>query len=76
MPKMLPPIALTEANRIALERLARSRIGVTSLALRARMVLLCAADESNQEIATKSGVEPHTVGLWSLFYWFLVGWLA
>lgn len=64
MPKILPPIVLTETNRIELQRLARSRTGAANIALRARMILLCAASQSNREIATRFGVKPHTVGMW------------
>ena len=64
MPKALSPIVLTEDRRIELESLARRRTGAAGISLRARMILLCAAGESNRQIALKFEVKPHTVGMW------------
>jgi len=64
MPKALAPLTLTDAQQSELEGLARSRTGAASLALRARMMLLCAAGESNRQIALRFGVKPHAVGMW------------
>lgn len=64
MPKALAPLTLTDVQHAELEGLARSRTGAAGLALRARMMLFCAAGESNRQVALRLGVKPHAVGMW------------
>ena len=64
MRKTRTPLVLTEDRRIELERLARTRNGAANISLRARMMLCCAAGESNRRVAMRFGVKPHTVGTW------------
>jgi transposase len=58
------PFALTPAERAELERLVRRRKTAQDLALRARIVLRCAAGVTNQLVAREVGVCAHTVGKW------------
>jgi transposase len=55
---------LTEEERGALQRLATRRTSAQAMALRARIVLGCAEGGTNQEVATKVGVNQATVGKW------------
>jgi transposase len=65
MPKgKATPLALTAAERDELERLVRRRKTAQDLALRARIVLRCAAGATNQAVAREAGVCAHTVGKW------------
>lgn len=57
-------ITLTNAQREALERYARGRTVSQALALRARIILRCAAGELHGAIAGELGVTMHTVGKW------------
>jgi len=50
--------------KTTLERYARGRTVSQGLALRARIVLACAAGADNQEAGRMLGVTPHTVGKW------------
>ena len=58
------PIELAEDERAVLEGWTRRRTTAAALSLRARIVLACAAGESNTEIAARLGVHRNTVALW------------
>jgi transposase len=60
----LPPLELTEAERRVLEGYTRRRKTAQQLALRARIVLLCAEGESNMAVAHKLDTTRETVGRW------------
>ena len=65
MPKgKATPLALTAEERSELEKLVRRRKTAQDLALRARIVLCCAAGATNQAVAREVGVCAHTVGKW------------
>lgn len=57
-------LALSAEEEEALRSLAGRRKTAQALALRARIVLACAAGEANQAVAAKLGVTPQTVGKW------------
>jgi transposase-like protein/transposase len=57
-------IELCADERRALEDWTRRRTSAAALSLRARIVLACAAGESNTEIARRLGVHRNTVALW------------
>ena len=57
-------IVLSSEERETLERYERARTVSQALALRARIVLRCAAGKANQEVAAELGVTSHTVGKW------------
>jgi transposase len=57
-------LVLTDDERGTLERLATRRKSAQALALRARMVLLCATGIANREAAARLGVSEATVGKW------------
>lgn len=57
-------IILSPEERSFLERLCARRKAAQSLALRARIVLLCAKGLSNKAVAAEVGVCNHTVGVW------------
>jgi transposase len=58
------PVALAPAERAELEKRVRRRKTAHDLALRARIVLRCAAGVTNQIAARDVGVCAHTVGKW------------
>ena len=59
------PLALSEEERAALERLTARRKSAQSVALRARIVLACAEPGvTNLAVAARVGVTPATVGKW------------
>ena len=58
------PIVLSGPERAELEGLARRRNAPQGLALRARIVLRCAAGLSNQAVAGELGICAHTAGKW------------
>jgi len=60
----LASLELDAAEEEALRSLANRRTTAQALALRARIVLACAAGEANQAVAAKLGVTPQTVGKW------------
>jgi transposase len=65
MPKgKATPLTLTAAERAELEKLVRRRKTAQDLALRARIVLRCAAGATNQAVAREVGVCAHTAGKW------------
>ena len=60
----LASLGLSTAEEEGLRSLAGRRKTAQALALRARIVLACAAGEANQMVAAKLGVTPQTVGKW------------
>lgn len=60
----IPPVALIADERETLERWARRRTTAQALALRARIVLACAAGEANTAVAAQLAVTKQTVGKW------------
>src|SRR3984957_11622038 len=57
-------ITLTDEERKTLERWARRHSSAQSLALRCKIVLGCADERTDREVATELGVNPVTVGKW------------
>lgn len=62
--RRLAVLGLTEAERDELAGLAARRSTAQALALRARIVLGCAAGEQNKQVAARLGVSPATVTKW------------
>ena len=60
----LASLKLSAAEEEALRGLSGRRTTAQALALRARIVLLCAAGDANQIVAKRLGVTPQTVGKW------------
>jgi len=60
----LAPLELSAVEEAELRSLARRRKTAQALALRAGIVLACAAGAANQVVAAKLGVTPQTVGKW------------
>ncbi|MDR7519727.1 MAG: IS630 family transposase, partial [Armatimonadota bacterium] len=60
----LPPLTLTADERETLERWARRPKSAHALALRARIVLACAAGKTNSAVAAAFWVSRPTVGKW------------
>jgi transposase len=58
------PIELTDDERVVLEGWTRRRTSAAALSLRSRIVLACAAGQSNTQIASGLGVHRNTVALW------------
>lgn len=58
------PLALTTEEREKLRLLARRPKSSQALAMRARIVLQCAAGAANDEVAKKLGITRPTVGKW------------
>ena len=61
---VLPPLDVTEAERAELIALASRRSTAQALALRARIVLACAAGGQNKAVAARLGLDRQTVGKW------------
>jgi transposase len=59
-----PPVVLTAEERETLEQWARRPTTAQALAQRARIVLACARDRTNGDIAIAAGVTRQTVGRW------------
>jgi transposase len=59
-----PPLALTDDERETLERWARRPTTAQALAQRARVILACAADETNTRVARQLRLTKQTVGKW------------
>ena len=64
MRQRLPILELSEAERSELTAMAGRRSTAQALALRARIVLACAAGEPNKAVAARLGVDRDTVGKW------------
>lgn len=64
MGRPLAPLTMTDAERSELRGWARRPKTAQGMALRARIVLLCAEDWSNQDVAEELGVNRGTVGKW------------
>jgi transposase len=60
----LPELVLTDDERRTLERYERGRTVSQALALRARIVLLCATELANQDVAARLSIVAHTVTKW------------
>ena len=60
----IPPLELTDDERETLERWARRPTTAQALALRARVILGCAVDETNTRVARQLRVTKQTVGKW------------
>ncbi len=58
------PLVLTDEERLTLERLASRRKTAQALALRARIVLGCASEKMNKQVAAELKVSSATVGKW------------
>jgi transposase len=58
------PVILTVKERDTLVRWARQRKARRALAQRARIVLACAAGQTNSSIGARAGVTRQTVGRW------------
>jgi transposase len=59
-----PPVVLTAEERATPEQWARRPTTAQALAQRARIVLACARDNTNGEIASSASVTRQTVGRW------------
>src|SRR5258708_11076675 len=59
-----PPVMLTVGERETLEQWARRPKTAQALAQRARIVLACATEDTNGDIALAAGVTRQTVGRW------------
>lgn len=64
MPRKAPPVNLTRRDREQLEHWAAAHTTPQQVALRCRIVLAAACGEENVTIATATGVDVKTVGLW------------
>src|SRR5438128_9398080 len=62
--RKLPPVILSGGERAELEGLSRRRKTAQAIALRARIVLAASAGGRNNDIATRLGIVPATVGKW------------
>lgn len=62
--RLVDEIELTDLERSTLESYARRATIGQAIALRSRIILMCADDRSNRSIAAELGVHPNTVGKW------------
>ena len=62
--RLTAALMLTEQERETLEAWSRRPKSAQALALRARIVLLCAAGNSNTEVAAEMRITKQTVGKW------------
>ena len=60
----IPPLTLTDPEREMLQRWTRRPTTAQALAQRARVILECAADETNTRVARKLRLTKQTVGKW------------
>lgn len=60
----LAPMMLSATDRELLERWTRRQTTANALATRARIVLASATGESNERIAARLKLTPHTIGKW------------
>lgn len=68
MGRPLVALLLPDADRVLLERWTRRPKSANALAIRARIVLASAQEESNTEIATQLRLSQPTVGKWRALY--------
>jgi transposase len=64
MPRVAPPVVLNSVTRSTLNRWLQASSTPQALAVRSRIVLLAAAGESNQQIASELELPEVTVGKW------------
>ncbi len=64
----LPPLEVTDPDRVVLERRARSKTASQRDVTRARVVLMAAAGKSNNAIADVVGINTRYVGMWRKRY--------
>jgi transposase len=57
-------VALSDEERVTLERLVRRRKSAQAMAMRARIVLACAEGATNRAVAAELGVSEAMVGKW------------
>jgi DNA-binding CsgD family transcriptional regulator len=60
----IPPLSLTDAQRVVLEGWVRRRSTAQALALRSRVVLECAEGHSIMEVSRRLRIAPDTVRTW------------
>jgi transposase len=60
----VPPLAITDAERVELQRRVRAHTTPQRAAKRARIVLLAADGLPNRQIAPLVGMNQHTVAQW------------
>ena len=64
MPRHAPPVTLSEADQLELERWVGAHRTPQQIALRCRIILAAAQGQQNQAIAAGLGTNPKTVALW------------
>lgn len=64
MSRVAAKLLCTKEQKIALNKLARSRTEQTRLVERAKIVLACLSGKRNDQIATEMKLRPNTVGIW------------
>ena len=64
MGRPLTPLTITDEERSELRGWARRPKTAQAIALRARIILLCAEEWSNQDVAEELGINRITVGKW------------
>ena len=64
MPRHAPPVTLSEADQLELERWVGAHRTPQQIALRCRIVLAAAQGRQNQAIVAGLGTNPKTVALW------------
>ncbi len=64
MARVAPAVAVTEEQRVQLERWSRGRSTPARLVNRAKIVLYASDGWNNSEIADELGLQNHTVALW------------
>ncbi len=64
MARPLAPLLITDEERSELRGWARRPKTAQAIAMRARIILLCAQEQSNQDVADDLGVNRVTVGKW------------
>ena len=60
----IPPLTLTDDERDTLERWSRRPTTAQALAARARVILGCAAEQSNTAVAREVRLTKQTIGMW------------
>ena len=62
--RVAPQVVLSESERSELKGLAGRRKTAQAMAMRARIVLMCAEGLQSKQVAARLGVDPATVGKW------------